>query len=431
MANRLIVDVTQLVHWPGKLTGIPRVMNELTIRYAAREDVIFAVWDTKECKMYQVNILETLARRGEMISYLHASNSHSKTPQPPMTTKRAATFATKAAKGILRRLDDRGVKPAGYVREKLSVQQKNSYKEVVVGKDDTFFVLWGEQHDRRYIDILLDYRAKGTKIAQISYDILPLITPQYSGHSTDSMYEYTKTIFPIADIVFSISNNTKGDIEKWLKSNKLAVPRVEVFRLGDDFQQSKQLKPQDEVFRKSALKGNDYALCVGTIEARKNHTLLYYVYKLAVRRGVELPKIVVVGRKGWRTEDIYDLIKNDPETKDKFVLLESVSDDELSWLYENALFSVYPSFYEGWGLPIAESIAYGTPCISSNTSSMPEIAGDLIAYFSPLSTDECLEAMRNLLVPDRLTKAKKTIEKYKPTSWDTTFEQVDKHIRSL
>jgi glycosyltransferase involved in cell wall biosynthesis len=137
-----------------------------------------------------------------------------------------------------------------------------------------------------------------------------------------------------------------------------------------------------------------------------------------------LPKLVIVGRRGWLTDDIFTLMTTDPETKDDFICLQGAKDEELSWLYSNCLFTIYPSFYEGWGLPIAESIAHGTPVLASNTSSMPEIAGDLIDYFSPTSSDECLQAIIQLMDPAKRTAAKKKLKQYEPTSWDQTFKSV-------
>ena len=125
------------------------------------------------------------------------------------------------------------------------------------------------------------------------------------------------------------------------------------------------------------------------------------------------------GRFVWR-----DLMTTDPDTKEQFIFLHNVSDEELSWLYDHCLFSIYPSFYEGWGLPIAESIAHGKPCLASNTSSMPEIAGDLLTYFSPYSSDECLQAIVGLLDPRARQKATTKIKKYRPVSWDQTFDQI-------
>jgi len=138
-----------------------------------------------------------------------------------------------------------------------------------------------------------------------------------------------------------------------------------------------------------------------------------------------------VGRRGWKTDDIIDIMKSDPDVSDDIVFMQDASDEELSWFYRNCMFTVYPSFYEGWGLPIAESIAYGKPCISSGTSSMPEVAGALIDYFSPLSTDECLNAITKLLSKKELDSAKKRINRYKITSWDDTYDQVNNAIINL
>jgi glycosyltransferase involved in cell wall biosynthesis len=118
----------------------------------------------------------------------------------------------------------------------------------------------------------------------------------------------------------------------------------------------------------------------------------------------------------------------DPEVKDSFLFLHDASDEELSWLYDHSLFSVYPSFYEGWGLPIAESIAHQVPCACSNTSSMPEVAGDFVTYFSPASTDECLAAITHLLDNNTRKKAKTRLSDYQPSGWNQTFKQLTEII---
>jgi glycosyltransferase involved in cell wall biosynthesis len=124
--------------------------------------------------------------------------------------------------------------------------------------------------------------------------------------------------------------------------------------------------------------------------------------------------------------DIYQLMTNDPDTKNKFRFLHNASDDQLSWLYKNALFSIYPSFYEGWGLPIAESLLRGTPCLASETSSMPEIAGELVDYFSPYSPEQIKNKIEAYIDDPEMLKArrKQIKEDYKATTWDTTYKQV-------
>src|SRR6185369_16418160 len=191
------------------------------------------------------------------------------------------------------------------------------------------------------------------------------------------------------------------------------------------------VKPKDPYFETSGLNGHDFILCVGTIEPRKNHTVLYYAYKLAKKRRITLPKLVIAGRRGWASDDIVRNLTEDPDVKNDFVLLLNTRDDELSWLYEHCLFTVFPSFYEGWGIPIGESVARGVPCLCSDGSSMVEIAEGHVAHFSPASSDECLAAVQRLLDPVALDEARERAARYTPFSWDASFAQLRAHLEAV
>lgn len=426
--SQLILDITQLVHWGGGITGIPRVLNELSLRYAKDSEAVFVVWDKAADCFYELDIHKSLARRGEGIFY--------KTKDVPSTDIQAQKVDTKEKaiellKKATRKVKSRSPRLYKKIATKFNQQMRESAGRVIEPKkDDILFVLWGEWGDDIFRRKLTSLHGEGVKLVNIVYDMLPILTPQYSGHSTQAMEDFYSEVLPLCDRVFSISESTKRDLAKWLKSKKLRVPQIEVFRLGDVFTFSPPVRPTMDVLPSERIKGG-YIMCLGTIEARKNHTLLYYVYKLARSRGIALPKLVIVGRRGWKTDDIFDMINSDPETKDDVTFLLGASDGEVSWLFEHCLFSIYPSFYEGWGLPIAESIAHGKPSIGSNTSSMPEVAGDLIDYFNPVSTDECLAAIQKLMDKKELEKAEKRIKKYKLTTWDDTYDQVDKVIKEL
>ncbi len=160
-------------------------------------------------------------------------------------------------------------------------------------KEDTLVVL-ADWHgsDASFIEYLVGIKSKGIKLIQVVYDMLPIVTPQYSGHSTNMLERYSQQIYPLCDLILSISENTKSDITWWLKSKKLTIPPIKVFRLGDDFERPTSVKPIADLPKK-------FILCVGTVEARKNHNLLYYSYKLAKTKGINLPVLVIVGRLGW------------------------------------------------------------------------------------------------------------------------------------
>lgn len=408
--NKLYIDVTQLTKWQGKLTGIPRVMYELSKRYDTSEEVQFVVWNNEQQNFSIVG--NSFLKRNE--------KTHEKTAFEKNTKK--------SLKGLIPARIRRRV-PRERLRSVKNILQSGSTTsaEPIFKNGNKLLVLWGEWESGAYIESLLKAKKEGIELIQVAYDMLPIITPQYSGHSTESLTNYATKIYPICNLILSISQNTKLDIEKWLKVNNLIVPKIEVFRLGDDFELLKPVKP-DYTFFESNKK---FLLMVGTVEARKNHTLMYYVYKLAVQKKVELPDLIVVGRRGWLTDDIYELITNDPETKSKVHFLHNCTDEELSWLYSHCMFTLYPSLYEGWGLPIAESLQYGVPCIASNTSSMPEISKIGVKYVSPTSTNDFLDSITSLLDETNLVELKKEAGKYVPATWDQTFDQVKNAVKAL
>lgn len=418
---RTLIDVTQLIEWQGRLTGIPRVMYELSVRFAAEEDVRFLAWDSAGQGFLEVGLEAITGREQAMPAEAQAADI-----PPQGNTLRTLLHKAETRSSLVRHAARYPRALKRRLKKPLAAAPTVPAFQPEAG--DTLLVLWGSWFDEPYMQAIVGYRANGVRLVQIAYDMLPILTPQYSGHSTDAMTKYCTTVYPACDLILAISHHTCDDIKAWLKAQKLRLPPLAAFRLGDDFAFSAPKRPQG-AFHGAGLKGGDYALCVGTVEARKNHALLYYAYKLAKHRGIRLPKVVVVGRRGWMTDDLYAAITTDPETKDSFVFLHGASDEELSWLYEHCQYSIYPSLYEGWGLPVAESVARGVPCIASNASSIPEIAGDLIPYFSPVSTDECLAAMAALQTPAALEKARRQLKKYRPTTWEQTFAEVKTHLK--
>jgi len=296
--------------------------------------------------------------------------------------------------------------------------------QVAIDPGDLLFIGQGLWNDEAYIEAVLQHKAAGGKLVQVVYDMLPVIAPQFSGHSTAWLENYGSKIYPQCDLILSISKSTSKDLINWLSSKSLSAPPIREFRLGEDYAFVKPQKPELRLPKQ-------FLLCVGTIEVRKNHAVLYYAYKQAKSKQLTLPPTVVVGRRGWRTENIVDVIMSDPDTKDKILLIENASDEELAWLYTNCRFTIYPSFYEGWGLPIGESMHYGVPCLCSNTSSMPEVARDAAIYFNPTSADELLAAMNNLLDDSELRRAKEKVKKYRSVSWDETYAQLRHQIEGV
>jgi glycosyltransferase involved in cell wall biosynthesis len=432
--RKLYIDTTQLVHWEGFVAGIPRVMYELSRRFTDTElsSVVYVSW-VKEVGAYcEIDFFATMDDRSGGIRYRHQTTgiNDNKTVE---VQRSIVKYTKKIAKKIIQKtgmIEHRYIKK---LQAHAAHQAASVYRQVTFAKGDVVFIPWGEWWDENFIAMLeREHKDASIQIIPLIHDVLPFTqTPHFSGHSTDSLREYCRRIMPISQLILTVSRSTRDDLAGWMKRQKLTIPRIEVFRLGEDFSFATAIEPDDPLLLKNNIKGNDYILCVGTVEAKKNHTLLYYVYKLAYTRGIILPKLIIVGREGWKTENIRDFIQEDPETKDDILMLHSVSDEQLSWLYDHALISVFPSFAEGWGMPIAESIARGVPCVCSDTTSMVEIAEEYVRHFNPASTDECLAAIQKTLQPRELASMKKKCRKYRQTTWDESFLRVRSLIKEV
>ncbi len=153
---------------------------------------------------------------------------------------------------------------------------------------------------------------------------------------------------------------------------------------------------------------------------------------MGAQRSIDLPQLVIVGSRGWLSSDTQYLIEHDPDIKQKIIIIDNASDTDLDWVYRHCLFTVYPSMYEGWGLPVAESLAYGKMSVAAESTSIPEIAGDLIDYFSPYDAAGCLEKIVEYVNDSkRLGKERKLRAEFKPTTWQQTTDQVMAGIRRI
>jgi glycosyltransferase involved in cell wall biosynthesis len=148
----------------------------------------------------------------------------------------------------------------------------------------------------------------------------------------------------------------------------------------------------------AAVKGfgaGEFWLSVGTIEPRKNQRLLVQAYARYLGAGGAPMPLVLAGGKGWLMEDFQGYLA-ELGISDRVILTGYVSDNELIWLYRNCYASLYPSVFEGFGLPVLEGMQFGAPTLSSNTTSMPEVAGDAAILLTPHDPLAWTEAMLDL-----------------------------------
>jgi glycosyltransferase involved in cell wall biosynthesis len=152
-----------------------------------------------------------------------------------------------------------------------------------------------------------------------------------------------------------------------------------------------------QVMHKYGLPESGYVLYVGTLEPRKNLVRLIEAYAAMLDQyGDDTPLLVLAGSKGWLYQDIIYSVERFG-LQEQIIFTGFVADEDLPAVYSNALFFVYPSLYEGFGLPVLEAMACGIPVIASSAGSLPEIVGDAGMLVKPTDTQALMQAMTILL----------------------------------
>jgi glycosyltransferase involved in cell wall biosynthesis len=168
---------------------------------------------------------------------------------------------------------------------------------------------------------------------------------------------------------------------------------------------------------------SEFLLSVGNLQPRKNLCRLIKAFSL-IRGDIDQMQLVIVGGAKWHVSEIYDLVSRLGLEKN-VVFTSYVSDKDLVALYNLARVFVYPSLYEGFGLPILEAMACGTPVICSNTSSMPEVAGDAAVLIDPHNVEQIAETLLFVLLDPKLKQdlRERGLERATGFSWRRTAQQ--------
>ncbi len=241
-------------------------------------------------------------------------------------------------------------------------------------------------------------------------------------------YTYTYKLFlkvfltrsiKIADKIIAVSNNTKSDVVKHfgVPESKIEV----IYESADVFFKVDKSKVH-EVREKYGI-NKDFILGLGLISPRKNFSTLLKAFKKLLHKGVDV-QLVIVGGKGWLYNQVLKLV-SDLNIGSKVVFTGYVPKEDLLYLYNCAKMFVYPSLYEGFGIPILEAMACGCPVIASNTSSIPEVCGDAAILVNPLDVDEICERMLTLLkdVSLRESLIERGLRQASKFSWIKTAER--------
>lgn len=272
-------------------------------------------------------------------------------------------------------------------------------------------------------------------LVPVIHDIIPIIYPFWFNENYASIFiKNLRILMHCSFRVIVNSKTTKRDLETFLFENGIYFLSIDIIHLGCEIENYKNTlileNKEDNCF--SLFKEN-FILSVGAIHLRKNYDLLYEIWiKLVVKLKNKTPHLVIVGGVAWNGKNTARALKEDKRIKNYIHILEDISDEELIWLYQHCLFTVYPSHYEGWGLPVAESLNYKKICLASNISSIPEISPQCTDLLDPSD----IEAWYSRIIMyinspvARQNRENEIIKYYKSFSWNTTAIELIKILKS-
>jgi len=258
-------------------------------------------------------------------------------------------------------------------------------------------------------------KVPGVKTVVTIHDLIPLKVPFTTLDMKEHFYNLFKWAAESADLILSVSEHTKKDIIEIYGVPEEKIKVTYQSYKGSDVEVSEE---DSVVYLKSKkLLPGKYILFVGNIEPKKNIKQLIRAFAY-IKKGY---KLAIVGHKAWMSDSQLVGLKSYLKKKE-YVMLDYVTEEELVMLYSNAFCMVFPSLYEGFGLPVLEAMYNNCPVICSDRSSLPEVGGDAVLYVDPYKFSDIRKQLDKLITNPRLRadmieKGKQRVEFFSPENY--------------
>lgn len=394
--KRVYYDVENTLDLPF-ITGIQRVVREFSkvaLRkgdFTLKHQYIPIVYDYKRSSWRKLHDFE----KKSLLS----------------NTPRSMKFLNRVMRKLRRRLP----------REHLLIDQ--------IEADSIFLDIESSWHSKLDRKNLLPAIVKSNIISvKLHYDIIPILFPDSSHPNTVNVFaDHFASHLEHSNLFICISNTTKNDVVNYCLTNAKPQPQLETIQLGSNLAGTKVTKSDSSP---SAVKYGKYILSVGTVEPRKNFPLLLNAFtKVADRCDLTL---VIVGKTGWLSEKIISEIHNHESYGDRVHHLDNVSDALLDELYQNAWLNVVPSMYEGFGLPVVESLARNCPTLCSDAGSLSEFNNEEVMFFRSGSSRDLADSILKLSSDHAsYSKLATGAQKFTPITWQETTLQIDQCLSAF
>lgn len=261
------------------------------------------------------------------------------------------------------------------------------------------------------------------KLFSMVHDLIPISHPQFTRAGTTPLHaKRMQNMLQWSTGVLANSRFTLDCLQNYAIDQGVNVPRGLVVHLPPADMTPPVDKPQIS---------DPYFVMLGTIEARKNHALMLEVWRRLISLyGDDTPKLVIIGQRGWACEDVFCVLDNDSILKAYVIELSRCSDGELSTWLAHARGLLFPSFVEGYGIPLVEAMMLGTPVIASDLGVFREIAGAIPFYLNPKDLAGWQAAIIDFSKPDSESRQAQvhSLKNYVPPDWSKHFDLLQRFI---
>ncbi|MDN7913039.1 glycosyltransferase family 4 protein [Burkholderia cepacia] len=268
---------------------------------------------------------------------------------------------------------------------------------------------------------------RGARSVFMVHDLIPITHAEYCRPGVDEAHRRRiHTAIRHADGLIANSQFTCDALAEEAKRIGLSLPPIVVAHLasGIDTLESRGQPPLDA----------PYFVMLGTIEPRKNHWFILHVWRrITELMGESAPKLVIIGRRGWECENVVDMLERCAPLRGTVIEESNCSDERLSSWLQHARAMLFPSFVEGYGMPLVEALMLRVPVLASNLSVFHEIASDIPDYLDPLDGPAWIAHIQAYAKRDSVERASQAgrIKQFREPTWAEHFEKVDDFIASL
>lgn len=328
------------------------------------------------------------------------------------------------------------VKCLCFAADMLRITKKNrddhkSFKHPFDEGDVIFSCGWfGSGKEEAFEKIKTD--KKNIKVIYLIYDMILLnnsVEIFYTKWEHDCFKQYFEWAVCNCDTLLTGGRTAAKDIEKYCQKNSIPIVDMTPVKFGSDIVGLDAGDVDGRVFLSQHDIGDNYILSVGSFGGRKNYATLYRAIDVLTKRmGAECPYLVIVGNKHGG-EDLYETISRDPNTKSRIKVI-SPSDAELKWLYENCMFSILASSYEGWSLTLPEALNYGKFVLAADNEPLRECGEDYCDYVDTYDPYAWAEKIQYYVehVNDIRKREKYILENYCRITWNDSAKMILKAL---